>query len=267
VIAVFGHAVTRRRLSFLMWSIGMVLMVGLLAVAFPAFNDNSELDSTIAKLPPSVLRLLGLAPGAAFTSPAGYLESNLFANVLPVMLLVFAVGFAAWTIAGDEAAGTLELLLANPVSRWKVGIGRFAAVTVTLAGLSGVCAATLAALAVPAGLDDGLPIGHMMAATTSAGAMAFVFAAIAFAVGAGTGSRPAALAVASAIAVAGFVIEGLAEQVEPLRQVRRFSPWHWMFHADPIHHGLTLGSWLPAVVTAVVLAAAGTIAFVRRDLR
>jgi hypothetical protein len=33
------------------------------------------------------------------------------------MLLFFTAGLAAWSVAGDETAGGLELLPANPVGR------------------------------------------------------------------------------------------------------------------------------------------------------
>ena len=46
------------------------------------------------------------------------------------------------------------------------------------------------------------------------------FAAIAFAVGAATGNRPAAAGAAAALAVAGYVLEGLAQQIPALRPAR-----------------------------------------------
>jgi ABC-2 type transport system permease protein len=77
----------------------------------------------------------------------GYLNSQFIANVLPVMLLAFGTGFAAWTIAGDEAAGTLELLLANPVSSARVTLERAGALLLLLAALTAATTAALVGLA------------------------------------------------------------------------------------------------------------------------
>jgi ABC-2 family transporter protein len=70
-------------------------------------------------------------------SPAGYLQGTLFALLGP-LLLVMAVAAGARAIVGDEEeAGTLELLLAHPVSRTRLLTERFGvlAAAVALLGL------------------------------------------------------------------------------------------------------------------------------------
>ena len=259
-------AIRRRRTGLLGWSLGLIALVALVAVSYPAVRGNAELDRTFAQMSPAVRSLLGLGPGAALTSPAGYLNSQFFANLLPVMLLVFGIGAGAWAIAGDEAAGMLELFLANPVSRPHVAVARFTAVALMICGLALVTLVALLAARGPAGLGQVTPM-HLTAAVAATAAMALVYTAVAFAVGASGAGRPAALTIATGAAVAGFVLEGLGQVVASLRPVRDLMPWHWLLAADPLVHG---ASWraigLPLAVT-VVLCAAGTIAFARRDLR
>jgi ABC-2 type transport system permease protein len=267
MLPVLGQAVRRRRTSLLWWSLGLVGVVGLLAVAYPTVRDNHELDKTFAGLPPEVQGLFGLGGQTTLTSPVGYLNSQFFANLLPVMLLVFAVGVAAWAIGGDEAAGTLELLLANPISRARVAAERAGALLPLLAALTAVCAAALIAMAPAVGLDQGLPAEHLLAASVAYALLALVYAAVAFAVGAATGSRPVAVATASAAAVAGFVVQGLARQVPALRPIRAASPWHWLLASDPLQDGLAWRSWVLPLAAAVVLVLLGTIRFQHRDLR
>lgn len=265
--AILWQVIRRRRISLMWWSLGLAAFVGLLALAYPTVRDNSELDKTFAGLPPSVQTLLGLSAINTLTSPVGYLNSQYFANVLPLILLVFAIGLAAWAISGDEAAGTLELLLANPVSRTQVAIARAAALMVLLATLVAVAAAALVALASPTGLNNGLPLAHMVAATVACGFMALAFAAVAFAVGAAWGKRSVAMASAATLAIAGYVIEGLAAQVKVLQPLRVASPWHWLIDSDPLRHGLALESWLLPFAVSLVLIGVGTAWFARRDLR
>jgi ABC-2 type transport system permease protein len=267
MLAVLHHALWRRRTSLAFWALGLVAVAGLLAVAYPTVRDNAELDKTFAGLSPSVQALLGLGSGLTLTSPAGYLNSQFYANLLPVMLLVFAVGMAGWTVAGDETAGTLELLLANPISRARVAIARAAALGLLLAGLTASCALALIVLAPTVGLNRGLPSLRIAQATIASGALALTFAAVTFAVGAATGNRPAALGVATALAVLGYLIEGLAEQVTPLRPVRAASPWHWLLGSDPLQHGLAWHAWALPLAVSILLALLGTLQFAHRDLR
>lgn len=266
MMAILSQAVRRRRVSLFWWSLGLVLFIALLVVAYPTVRNNSELDKTFAGLPPSVETLLGLSAANTLTSPIGYLNSQYFANVLPLILLVFAIGLGAWAISGDEAAGTLELLLSNPVSRTRVALERAAALMLLLAILTAVAAAALVALAPATGLNRGLPLERVVAATAACGFMALVPAAVAFAVGAMTGRQSPALASAATLAIAGYVIEGLAAQVKALQPVRAISPWHWLLDSDPLRHGLVIESWLLPLVVSILLIGLGTSRFARRDL-
>jgi ABC-2 type transport system permease protein len=264
---VLVYAVRRRRASLGWWVVGVVAICALLAVAYPTVRDNHELDKTFANLPAGVETLLGLSSANLLSSPTGYLDSQFYANIWPVMMLVLAVGFAGWSVAGDENAGTLELLLANPISRMRVALARYAALLTLVVGLSIVCVAALSALAPSTGLNRGLPVTHLVAATVASALCALAFASVAFTVGAMTGSRPAALASAAGLAVGGYVIEGLAAEAPGLRASYWVNPWHWLLDADPLRYGLTIQAWLPAVVACVVLVTVGLPVLARRDLR
>jgi len=267
MLAVLSQVVWRRRLTLLWWSLGLLGLDALLAVAYPTVRDNGELDRTFAGLPPAVQASLGLDAANRLTSPVGYLNSQYFANLLPIVLLVFAIGLAAWSISGDEASGSLELLLANPVSRIRVALERAGALVVLLGILTTVAALGLMLLAPFTGLTRGLGGDRILAAAMATGLLALVFASVAYAVGAATGIRSLATTTSASLAVALFVIEGLAEQVRALRPIREASPWHWLLHSDPLRHGLLWEAWLLPILVSVVLVGAATGAFARRDLR
>jgi ABC-2 type transport system permease protein len=264
--AVLVHAVARRRRGLLGWSLGLIGVVALVALSYPAIRGNTELDRTFSRLSPGTRALLGLGDGARLTAPTGYLDSQFFANLLPVLLLVFGIGAGAWSIAGDEAAGTLELLLANPVSRTTVAVARFVAVAAMLAGLGVVAAVSLLAARGPAGLDA-VGAGHVVAAVGATAALGLAYAAVAFAVGAAGAGRGTAIGVAATAAVVGFALEGVGQAVRPLRPVRAVMPWHWLLDADPLRHGPSWQSLGWPLLLTVVLAAVGVLAFRRRDLR
>jgi ABC-2 type transport system permease protein len=259
-------AVFRRRFWLMWWSLGILVSDALLAVAYPTVRDNSQLDQTFSGLPAGVQVSLGLQAGA-ITSPAGYLNSQYFANLLPILLLVFAIGVGAWSISGDESAGTMELLLVNPVSRRRVALERAGALVVELAVVTAIGGLGLVVLAPLVGLESGLGADRMVEAAAATGLLALTFASVAFGVGAATGSKGAANGTAAALAVGLFMVEGLAEPVKVLRPIRAISPWHWLLGTDPIRHGLLWQSWLLPIVVSAVLVAAGTFAFARRDLR
>lgn len=239
-MAVMRQSIRRRRTGVVWWCLGLASVAALLAVAYPTVRGNASLDKTFENLPPSVQAALGLTPGDALTSPVGYLNSQFFANILPVMLIVFALGFATWALCGDERAGTLELLLSNPVSRVRVALERAAALVVLLALLSASTAITLVALAPLMGISPAIAPLHIVAATVASALLALTYGALAFAAGGAGLSRGTALAVASAVAVLGFVVQGLAEQVDALKPLRAVTPWHWLIDGNPLRDGVGL---------------------------
>ena len=265
-LTVLAQAIRRRRAGLVWWAVGLAGLSALIAIAYPTVRNNASLDKTFSHLSPGVLAALGLDPQTLITSPVGYLNSQFFANVLPITLLVFAIGVAGWAVSGDEAAGTLELLLANPVGRMRVALERAGALVVMLAGLTAICLATLLVLAPAAKLTAGLGADRIAAAAVGSALAALAYAALAFAIGAATGNRGLAVGVTTALAVAGFVIQGLAEQVNALRLARDVMPWHWLIDGDPLRAGFGFEAFILPLLVAAALIFAGAWLFQRRDL-
>jgi ABC-2 type transport system permease protein len=267
MVSVLTQMIWRRRLTLMWWCLALIAVDVLFVIAFPPIRNNESLNKTFADLSPSVQSLLGLGGGTPITSPVGYLNSQFYANTLPIVYLVFAIGLAAWTVAGDEAGGRLELLLANPVSRVRVAAERALALVLMLLGIALVCGGALAAMAPIVALDRGLPLYRIVLASVASALLALAFAAVAFAVGAGTGRRNSAISTAAVAAVFGYVLEGVAGQVSALHPLRLFNPWHWMLSTDPLGHGVSWQAFLLPLGVTVALFSLGAIGLARRDLR
>src|SRR3954452_23349391 len=78
-------------------------------------------------------------------SPAGYLGGAVYGLLVPLLVAVFMIAWGARAVAGDENAGTLELVLAHPVSRVSLALQRFAGQLAGMAVVTAVlCVAMLA---------------------------------------------------------------------------------------------------------------------------
>ncbi|MDV7399338.1 hypothetical protein RZS08_48450, partial [Arthrospira platensis SPKY1] len=96
-----------------------------MVAVYPSIRDTgAELEAYIESLPEGLMDAFGLG-GASLTSPEGYLTSQLYSNLYPIILLIMGIGAATWTIAGAERDGTLEATLAAPVGRVSVAVERF----------------------------------------------------------------------------------------------------------------------------------------------
>ena len=115
------------------------------------------------------------------TSPAGYLNSQIYAVMAPIVLLIFAIGAGAGAVAGEEERGTLDFLLAHPLRRRDYVVQRFLALTALVAALAGVLLATVWLTSLLVDLEIGLD--RLAAASLSVGLLALFFGTVALAAG------------------------------------------------------------------------------------
>ena len=85
--------------------------------------------------PDAFKAFFGLGDNVDYTSAIGYLNGELFSFMVPLLLLIAAIGAGARATAGEEERGTLELLLANPISRRRLVLDKLAALAAELCGL------------------------------------------------------------------------------------------------------------------------------------
>jgi len=256
-----------QRRSNLAWGLGIVAVMVVTAAFWPSIEGTASLDEVIDDLPASLRAMIGSQAGVSLGSPPGYLNARVFATLLPVLLTVYGIGRGARAVAGSEEDGTLELILANPVTRSRVLAERGLAAFGFLVALGGVAFLALLALGAPVGLLDGVSVLRVLAACCGLTVLAAFHSAIAFAVGAATGRHGLAVAAAATVAVAGYLLAGLLATSDDLRWLRVISPWHWLVSRNVLVQGTPLVPLLTEIAIGGALIAAGARRFNRRDLR
>ncbi len=255
-----------RRRSLLWWSVGMVALVLFTVALYPSLRDVS-LNDVVDQMPETVRSMFGLDTAIPLNSPAGYLQGRLFASLLPLILLVFGIGLGARAIAGDEQEGTLELLLANPVTRGAVVAQRYGAVVAMVGALTAVFTVSLVVLGAPFGALEGVPATGLAGAVAGAFGITLLHATVAFGVGAATGRRAWATSSATVVAVGGYLLQGLLGVSDAIRPLRFVVPWHWYLSRNMLAQGVAPEAIVVPLVLAATIFAAGAAAFLRRDLR
>jgi ABC-2 type transport system permease protein len=266
-VIVAARMLRDRRRSSLSWALGLLSLVAFTVALYPTIKDQESFDTVMRDLPESVKVLVGYDAAVPVTSPAGYLHGRLFALLAPIVVIVFAVGAGSEAIGGSEEAGTLEPLLANPVTRTRVLVERYAVVVGLLTGLVAMFAASILALGTPTGAVKGVALTRVLGACAAMLALALLHGTVAFAVGAAVGRRGPAVATATVLAIAGYLLQSLVAASPSVRVLRFFTPWHPYLDRNVLAYGV---SWPAVVVPAalsIVLVLAGHAVFVRRDLR
>jgi ABC-2 type transport system permease protein len=252
------------RRAFAWWTIGIVGLVALMIAVFPTVRDNEELNQLVQEYPEALKGFIAFGGEVDYLSGAGYLGSELFSFMVPLLFLIAAVGAGAGAIAGEEERGSLDLLLSTPLSRTRIALEKLGAVTIEVTGLGGMLLVCLAIGAPLVDMDVG--VGKLASACIGAVALALVFGGLAFGLGAATGRRVLAIGAAVAAAVAAYVVNGLAPLVPAFEAVQKLTPFYHYAAGDPLRSGLDLPRLLLLLAVSAAFGLAGLVAFARRDI-
>lgn len=252
-----------RRRSFIGWTIAYVLLVALTVAAYRSVAEAPGLQATIEEYPDSVLALMGGAD-LNITTVNGYLDSQLYAFMLPILFLVFALGVGAQAVAGEQAQGRLDTVLSYPVTRRRLLAERTVVLFVGMVFFGVVVSVAL--LAAAQIWDMPLSTAGAVAPNLLLVLLGTFFGVLALAVGALTLNRAAAIGAAAALAAASYLVSALAPLMGWLEPLRPLSPFYWYSRGDPIVDGLDLLPVLVLVAATVVVYAVADAVFARRDL-
>ncbi|HEY6762796.1 MAG TPA: ABC transporter permease subunit [Baekduia sp.] len=257
-IPAFTMGLRLRALATGLAALGMLAVIVMVGALFPAVGDSiGRLD-----LPEGVADLLG---GADYGSITGWMRSEIGAVYGPLVIGAIAIVGAVGTTAGEEEDGILGLTLAYPVERWRLVVGKAAAVGVQVGVVAlGTLVGLVAGVAIAGG---GVAFADLLALAVHLAFFGAATGAVGLALACATGRRAVATGGAAAYAVLGFLVNGFAPLVDGIAWLKYLSLFYYYTEADPIGHGFDLGDLAVLGAVTAVLVAFGAVAIGRRDLR
>ncbi len=257
---VFRRALSEHRLVLGGWFAGLGLYCAAMLAVFPTIHGNRAFAKLVESYPDAFRSMFAVAD---FTTGPGYLRGEIFSLMGPILVVLLALLWGSDLTAGEEERHTIDLLLANPVSRRRVVGEKWAAMAVGVTAVTSVFA--IVPLAGNPIVHLGVGVARLLGVVVATAFTALLFGTLALAVAAATGRRGLARGVAAALAVASYLVSSLADLVSFLRPVRPLSPWYQAIGVDPLTHGF---SWRLLIVVGLtaVLVAVSLATFERRDL-
>lgn len=259
--SVFERTFHEHRRSLFVWSTSLFVLAVVMAALYPTVRNNPQLATLHETYPKALRSLFGISD---LTTGVGFMRAEVFSLVAPLLLIVLSVLWGGDLIAGEEDRGTMDILLANPVSRGRVLLEKWAALVVGVSAAGAALAAGLA-IAVPAA-DLHIGAAGVAAAVVSVVMLAILFGTFALGVGAATGRRGMARGLAAMLAVVAYLMSSLADLVSWLKTIRPVSPWYHALGMDPLANGFSLLHLLVPLGLTLLVLLAGIYTFDRRDV-
>lgn len=239
------------------------LLAGLMGLAMPPLYNalKDSIGPLAATFPQSMADLFG---GGDMSTAAGFLHLETFGMVAPLCVILVVTAAASASLAGEEKAGRMSVLLAQPIGRTRVYGVAALAVAVFSCAISGLLFL---------GMWAGLALAHVEVSLTNlawaCGLLALLgllFGYFALLLSAATGRTTVAVWGSTAVAVGSFF--GFTLLLASGNQGLGFwSPFAAYLTGPPLAVGVEW--WQPVwlAVGALVCLGLGLLFWLRRDIR
>lgn len=259
----WAKSLSDRRKGIFGWCAGIVGIITIQMSVYPSIRSSAtDWQSLVETFPEAIQKMLRMAD---YGTDAGYLSTELFTFMMPIIFVGLGASWGARLSTEDEESGNADIILSLPISRAQFITTRFAAAYTAL--MVGVTTMFLSLIVGARLLDMIIPISKFAGAAVMVlllGAMALTVAAF---IGAASGHRGVALGLTLSTFIAMFVLYSLAPLVKFIDAINPFNPLQWTMGSDPLISGIDLGPSVAALVIVVVCQLLTYVFFQRRDIR
>lgn len=259
---VFLKTLRDTRRSILFYSVGGIALGLYVTLFYPTIRDATGFTEFLEGLPEVMQSLMGDVE--TFTTAEGFLNTEMFSFMGPIVVGAFAIIAGMGAVAGEEESHTLDQLMANPITRTSIVLHKTAALLTGLLIMNIAMWFGLVGGSVLADFD--LSLSGTAQALVSQFALAAVLGLIALAVGASTGKKGLAGGIAAAMGVIGFLLDTFLSVVELLDPARFVSVFYYYNSNDVIINGINYAHFSTLIAIAVIAVAISVWRFERRDL-
>lgn len=257
-----GHLLSLQTRSAAIWGLLFGIFGVMMVSIFPAMADGPALEELADSYPKGFLEAAGVEDITIMGTIEGFLETQIFGLIVPLVLPFFAILAAARAIAGAEETGTLDVLMGNPLPRWQLVVAYFVTTAVSLAGVLAIFGLFLWGSA--QFIDAELTLGATAGGVFGVWPLCVFFGGLAMLCSAIFHRRILAIGVSGAVLFGMYVLDVLGGLVEELEGVRNLSAIY--HYGSPMIDGIDWTSFAGLTAAALIFVILAIVAFRRRDI-
>lgn len=265
MLSIIKRTIKDRWLVFLIYIIAASGFFLMHVSIFPTFADQQiDISAMIKSLPEGFVEAFGLQD-YDMSKFENYIAGEEFSLIWPLLLLIMSISLAGGAIAAEIEKGTIEVLLAQPITRGKLYIARYISGLVLILGFVIITISLLILMAKMFGI--GIKLSHYPTVALVATLFAWAVYGIAMFLSAIFSDRGKVYFISAGMLVLMYavnIISGLKDNLDKLKYVSFF---HYYVPNDLlIRNHIDVTSIVVFIVVAIVFSIAGFIAFDRRDI-
>lgn len=252
-----------QRRALLAWSLGLVTICSVQLWIYPTIKKSGAgIGQLIDAFPDALKQIFRMQD---YTSGPGYLTTELFSLMLPLIMIAVGASTGARATAQDEEDGTADLLLTLPITRRRVLASK---VLATLVIFIGIGLLTFLTIYIGARLVDlKVPTSNLAAGAVTCASLGFLFSALACLAGTISGRRATSLGMVIGFALAMYLVFSLAPLVDTFDLVTPLNPFEWALGKSPVFNGWDVPGVMKLLILSAALYTSAFFTFDRRDIR
>ncbi len=251
-----------QRVKLLLVAVALVIWGSLMPIVFEAFKEQIDLLLGSGAIPQQFVQFGG---GDLFTLP-GTIALGFIHPIAVALGLVFALGFAVNAVAGERQRGTLEVLLARPLSRRRLYLTLLVATLLFVAvAMAAQVLGTLIGATLAGALGELQP--ERLAVMWLNGVLVFLaIGAVALAASVSFDRLTPALGLTLAFILVSYFLEIIGSLWIDARGLQPYSLFHYLDPKGALTGTMTAADWLVPLAVFAVGFVAALVVFPRRDL-
>ena len=244
------------------WSLTLVAMASIQMSIYPSISKNAgAMQQFLDSYPDAIKKIFRMQD---YTSGPGFLGTELFSLMIPLVLIAVGGTWGASATAEEEDDGTAELLFTLPITRRKILLGKMlAAISVNI--FLGMLV-TVNILLLRNSVEMKIDARNLWSATTHSISLGILFTGVAFFIGALNRHKGVAVGVVTGIALVLFLIYSLSSLVDSFDAIEPFNPMEWALASTPLFQGVDILDIAKLNGIAIVFYLAALITFDRKDI-
>jgi ABC-2 type transport system permease protein len=258
----FSRTVASLRIRLLVSGLGLFAWGAVLPIIYATFGK--ELASVIGSN--QFLSQFTQFGGGDVFSLTGSIALGLIHPITLLLMGIVAIGFPVTAIAGERQRGTLEVLLARPISRHALYATLFVAGAVFLAVLMAMEVAGSVVSAEATGSAGELMLGNAVLLWFNGWLLFVAFMSIAFAASVSFDRLAPALSITLAFVLVSYFLDVVGSLWPDAKWIQGYSMFNLVRAKQILEKGLILENVLVLAAIAAVAIVYAWIAFPRRDL-
>jgi ABC-2 type transport system permease protein len=261
-LALLAHTWRSQRIKLAIVCLGLAIWSALLPIVYGTFGQTfkSIIDSGLI---PKELTQFG---GGDIFSLSGSLALGAIHPISLILNSIFAAGFATSAVAGERQRGTLEVLLARPLSRRTVYVTLLIAVLgfVAVAALASIVGAAIGAAV--AGVAGELVPGRLPLFWLNEVLLFGAIAAVGLAASVSFVRQTPASGITVGFSVGSYFLEVLGTFWPDAKGLQAYSVFHYFDAKQVLEGNVATGNLLLLAAVAAVAIGWALVEFPRRDL-